>query len=64
MLHSPQTAAVRYNFCLMACVQGCTIGSLIGGRWSDYSLAKSKEANGGVGYPEVTLVHNVPSLMY
>jgi hypothetical protein len=30
------------------------MGSLIGGRWSDYSLAKSIEANGGVGYPEVT----------
>ena len=30
------------------------MGSVIGGRWSDYCLAKSKEANGGVGYPEVT----------
>ena len=29
------------------------MGSLIGGRWSDYSLAKSIEANGGASYPEV-----------
>jgi hypothetical protein len=34
-------------------VPGCTIGSLISGRWSDYNLAKLKEANGGVAYPEV-----------
>ena len=30
------------------------MGSLIGGRSSDYTLAKSIEANGGVCYPEVT----------
>lgn len=32
---------------------GCVGGSLLGGRWSDYKLAKLKEANGGKSYPEV-----------
>ena len=28
-------------------------GSLLGGWWSDYKLAKLKKANGGNSYPEV-----------
>ncbi|KAF8621404.1 hypothetical protein AX15_007816 [Amanita polypyramis BW_CC] len=38
---------------------GCIAGSLLGGRWSDYSLAKSKKANGGVSYPEMRLKSTV-----
>ncbi|KAF9265334.1 MFS general substrate transporter [Marasmius fiardii PR-910] len=34
---------------------GNMAGSIIGGRWSDYQLAKLKEANGGKGYPEMRL---------
>ncbi|EEB93563.1 hypothetical protein MPER_07757, partial [Moniliophthora perniciosa FA553] len=32
---------------------GCMAGSILGGRWSDYQLAKLKAANDGKGYPEV-----------
>ncbi|KAK2465780.1 hypothetical protein APHAL10511_002324 [Amanita phalloides] len=34
---------------------GCLSGSFLGGRFSDYTLAKLKEANGGVSYPEMRL---------
>ena len=32
---------------------GCIVGSVCGGRWSDYELARLKVANGGNSYPEV-----------
>jgi hypothetical protein len=33
---------------------GGIAGSVWGGRWSDYELARLKAANGGNGYPEVS----------
>ena len=32
---------------------GSMAGSILGGRWSDYSLRRLKAENGGVGSPEV-----------
>jgi hypothetical protein len=29
------------------------MGSILGGRWSDFSLRRLKAKNGGVGNPEV-----------
>jgi MFS family permease len=37
---------------------GYVIGSLIGGKWSDYVFIKAKRRNNGVGYPEMRL-HSV-----
>ncbi|KAM6493826.1 vacuolar DHA amino acid exporter [Amanita muscaria] len=34
---------------------GSILGSVCGGRWSDRTLAKLKEAHGGKGYPEMRL---------
>ncbi|KDR77423.1 hypothetical protein GALMADRAFT_65924 [Galerina marginata CBS 339.88] len=34
---------------------GCVFGSILGGRRSDYELARLKEANGGQSYPEMRL---------
>uniref|UniRef100_U9UCT6 Uncharacterized protein n=1 Tax=Rhizophagus irregularis (strain DAOM 181602 / DAOM 197198 / MUCL 43194) TaxID=747089 RepID=U9UCT6_RHIID len=34
------------------------IGSVIGGKWSDYVLIEAKKRNNGVGYPEMRL-HSV-----
>ena len=33
---------------------GSILGSILGGRWSDRTLARLKAANGGVSYPEVS----------
>jgi hypothetical protein len=33
---------------------GGIAGSVWGGRWSDYELARLKAANGGISYPEVS----------
>ena len=33
---------------------GGIAGSVFGGRWSDYELARLKAANGGTSYPEVS----------
>ncbi|CAB4477945.1 unnamed protein product [Rhizophagus irregularis] len=37
---------------------GYMIGSVIGGKWSDYVLIEAKKRNNGVGYPEMRL-HSV-----
>ncbi|CAG8783876.1 13758_t:CDS:1, partial [Rhizophagus irregularis] len=37
---------------------GYLIGSVIGGKWSDYVLIEAKKRNNGVGYPEMRL-HSV-----
>jgi hypothetical protein len=34
---------------------GGIVGSVCGGRWSDYVLARQKVANGGNSYPEVSV---------
>lgn len=34
---------------------GCVGGSVLGGRWSDHQLARSKRQNGGVSRPEMRL---------
>ena len=34
---------------------GGIVGSVWGGRWSDYDLARQKAANGGNSYPEVSV---------
>ena len=34
------------------------LGSILGGRWSDRTLARLKAANGGVSYPEVSEMHS------
>ena len=36
---------------------GCIVGSVLGGRWSDYELARLKAANGGNNYPEVSALN-------
>ena len=36
---------------------GSMFGSILGGRWSDRTLARLKAANGGISYPEVSEVH-------
>ena len=44
---------------------GCIAGSVWGGRWSDYELARLKATNGGNSYPEVSkpwILHNVNPL--
>jgi len=34
---------------------GCVVGSVLGGRWSDYEFEKLTAANGGKSDPEVRL---------
>jgi len=34
---------------------GSVAGSILGGRWSDRTLARLKAANGGVSFPEVNI---------
>lgn len=34
---------------------GCVVGSVLGGRWSDYEIKKVTAANGGKSDPEVRL---------
>jgi hypothetical protein len=36
-------------------ITGCVAGSILGGRWSDRTLARLKAANGGVSFPEVNV---------
>ena len=36
---------------------GGIAGSVFGGSWSDYELARLKAANGGNSYPEVSCLH-------
>ncbi|KAF8636200.1 hypothetical protein AX17_003688 [Amanita inopinata Kibby_2008] len=50
---------LRIGFSILAYGLGCVGGSLTGGRWSDHSLAKLKEANGGESYPEMRLKSTV-----
>ncbi|KAF8441027.1 vacuolar DHA amino acid exporter [Boletus edulis BED1] len=47
--------ALTTGLVLLAYGIGCIIGSILGGRWSDRTLARLKAANGGVGYPEMRL---------
>ncbi|KIJ10880.1 hypothetical protein PAXINDRAFT_85372 [Paxillus involutus ATCC 200175] len=57
-----RTLAVYYNydalktgFVLFSYGIGGMIGSILGGRWSDRTLARLKAANGGVSFPEMRL---------
>jgi hypothetical protein len=40
-----------------ASTAGCMTGSMLGGHWSDRTLARLKAANGGTSFPEVS--HNL-----
>ncbi|KAI0770423.1 vacuolar DHA amino acid exporter [Fomes fomentarius] len=43
---------------------GSLLGSLFGGRYSDYVFAKLKARNGGVGYPEMRLRSTIPFMPF
>ncbi|KAF9230561.1 MFS general substrate transporter [Melanogaster broomeanus] len=47
--------ALRTGLVLLAYGIGCLLGSVLGGRWSDRTLARLKAANGGVSFPEMRL---------
>jgi MFS family permease len=49
------------HFIGSVCSTGNMFGNIIGGRWSDYTLAKLKEKNGGKGVPEVITRFNSSS---
>ncbi|KIL57351.1 hypothetical protein M378DRAFT_171859 [Amanita muscaria Koide BX008] len=42
---------------------GSILGSVCGGRWSDRTLAKLKEAQGGKGYPEMRLKSTILAIV-
>ncbi|PFH53304.1 hypothetical protein AMATHDRAFT_137906 [Amanita thiersii Skay4041] len=46
---------LKIGFVILAYGIGCMVGSLVGGPWSDYTLAKLKAANEGKSYPEMRL---------
>ncbi|KAF9220501.1 MFS general substrate transporter [Gyrodon lividus] len=57
-----RTLALYYNYnalktglVLLSYGIGNLIGSILGGRWSDRTLARLKAANGGVSFPEMRL---------
>ncbi|KAF8546911.1 MFS general substrate transporter [Imleria badia] len=47
--------AMTTGLVLLAYGIGSILGSILGGRWSDMTLARLKAANGGVSYPEMRL---------
>ncbi|KAJ6520630.1 major facilitator superfamily domain-containing protein [Mycena vulgaris] len=47
--------ALKVGLVLLSFGLGSLAGSIIGGRWSDMTLARLKAANGGVSYPEMRL---------
>ncbi|KAF9265332.1 MFS general substrate transporter [Marasmius fiardii PR-910] len=47
--------ALKIGLVLLSFGLGSMAGSILGGRWSDYQLAKLKTANGGKRYPEMRL---------
>ncbi|KAF9234678.1 major facilitator superfamily domain-containing protein [Melanogaster broomeanus] len=47
--------ALRTGLVLLAYGVGSILGSILGGRWSDRTLARLKAANGGVSFPEMRL---------
>ncbi|KAG1815121.1 MFS general substrate transporter [Suillus subaureus] len=47
--------ALKTGLVLLAYGVGCVVGSMLGGRWSDLTLAQLKAANGGVSFPEMRL---------
>ncbi|KAG2066210.1 MFS general substrate transporter, partial [Suillus decipiens] len=47
--------ALKTGLVLLAYGVGCVAGSILGGRWSDRTLARLKAANGGVSFPEMRL---------
>ncbi|KAG2145187.1 MFS general substrate transporter [Suillus clintonianus] len=47
--------ALKTGLVLLAYGIGCMFGSILGGRWSDRTLARLKAANGGVSFPEMRL---------
>ncbi|KAG2144555.1 vacuolar DHA amino acid exporter [Suillus clintonianus] len=47
--------ALKTGLVLLAYGIGCVSGSILGGRWSDRTLARLKATNGGVSFPEMRL---------
>ncbi|KAG1841797.1 vacuolar DHA amino acid exporter, partial [Suillus subalutaceus] len=47
--------ALKIGLVLLAYGVGCVAGSILGGRWSDRTLARLKAANGGISFPEMRL---------
>lgn len=47
--------ALKTGLVLLAYGIGCVAGSILGGRWSDRTLARLKAANGGISFPEMRL---------
>ncbi|KAG1887567.1 MFS general substrate transporter [Suillus subluteus] len=47
--------ALKTGLVLLSYGVGCVAGSILGGRWSDRTLARLKAANGGVSFPEMRL---------
>ncbi|KAG1884448.1 MFS general substrate transporter [Suillus subluteus] len=47
--------ALKTGLVLLAYGVGSVTGSILGGRWSDRTLARLKAANGGVSFPEMRL---------
>ncbi|KAG1729679.1 MFS general substrate transporter [Suillus lakei] len=47
--------ALKTGLVLLAYGIGCVSGSILGGRWSDRTLARLKAANGGISFPEMRL---------
>ncbi|KAG1898226.1 major facilitator superfamily domain-containing protein [Suillus fuscotomentosus] len=47
--------ALKTGLVLLAYGIGSVTGSILGGRWSDRTLARLKAANGGVSFPEMRL---------
>ncbi|EFI27249.1 hypothetical protein CC1G_15077 [Coprinopsis cinerea okayama7 len=67
---SARTLSARYDYealhigLVTLCYgAGSIVGSLLGGRWSDYQLARLKVLNQGVSQPEMRLYSTVPGLI-
>ncbi|KAJ7115557.1 vacuolar DHA amino acid exporter [Mycena crocata] len=56
--------ALKVGLVLLSFGMGSLAGSLLGGRWSDMTLAKLKAANGGVSYPEMRLKSTTYGLVF
>ncbi|KAG1900729.1 MFS general substrate transporter [Suillus fuscotomentosus] len=54
--------ALQIGLVLLSSGTGSICGSLLGGRWSDRTIAKLKQENGGSSYPEMRLASTRPAM--
>ncbi|KJA18906.1 hypothetical protein HYPSUDRAFT_144354 [Hypholoma sublateritium FD-334 SS-4] len=56
-------SSLKIGLVTIAYGAGSIFGSLLGGRWSDYQLAKLKAANGGKSFAEMRLTSTLPGMI-